>query len=108
MKVKVLIGCLLVMLLTFSNVFAAQTRTLRKTPKHKIELFVTSWCPYCKKAKAYLDGRGIDYQLYDIEQDADAARRKSQLSPNSGVPLAIIDGKIVNGWSQSAYEAALE
>jgi len=108
MKQRLVICCLLLLVLTSVDAFSARTRTLRKTPKHDIELYVTSWCPYCKKARNYLESRGIEYRLYDIERDAAAAGRKRQLAPNSGVPVAIIDGKLISGWSLQAYEAALE
>jgi len=108
MKHKLIISCLLLLVLTSFTALAAETRTLRNTPKHKVELYVTSWCPYCKKARNFLESQGIEYRLYDIERDAVAARRKQLLAPNSGVPVAIIDGNLVRGWSQRAYEAALD
>ncbi len=41
----------------------------------KVEIFVTSWCPYCTKAKAYFDGKGIAYAVYDIDKDAKCQQR---------------------------------
>lgn len=100
--------CLILLLASTLAVEAAQTRTLRKAPRHQVELFVTSWCPYCEKAKTFFDARGIPYQLYDVEKNPKAARRKATLSPGRGVPLAIIDGVVISGWSQRAYETALD
>lgn len=79
-----------------------------QTQAPQVELYVTSWCPYCKKAKAFFDQRGIDYQVYDIERDPAAASRKQQLDSGRGVPFAVINGKKISGWSQQAYQAALE
>ena len=45
----------------------------------KVELYVTSWCRYCKKAKTYFRSRGIPFKEYDIEKDMAAARRKDKL-----------------------------
>lgn len=87
---------------------AAETKVHRKTQRPAVELYVTSWCPYCTKAKAFFDQRGIDYQVYDIERDANAARRKQQLDAGRGVPFAIINGIKISGWSSQAYQAALE
>lgn len=74
----------------------------------QVELYVTSWCPYCTKAKAFFEQRGIAYQLYDVERDPAAAKRKQQLDTGRGVPFAIINGTKISGWSQQAYQAALE
>ena len=72
-----------------------------------VEIFVTNWCKYCKKAKQYLRSQGISFREYNIERDRSAARRKNQLSPHSGVPLAVINGRLVEGFSKEKYERAL-
>jgi glutaredoxin len=74
----------------------------------KVELFITNWCPYCKKAENFFQSRGISYVAYDIEKDKTAAQRKSQLDTRSGVPFAIINGQPVHGFSEQAYLNALK
>jgi glutaredoxin len=73
----------------------------------KVELYVTSWCPSCKKARAFFKSKGIPFTEYDIEKDKDAARRKQQLTKTSGVPFALINGIPVLGFSTVAYKRAL-
>ena len=73
----------------------------------KVELYVTSWCTYCKKARAFFKSRGIPFTEYDIEKDKVAARRKQQLDKRGGVPFALINGTPVHGFSKAAYERAL-
>lgn len=41
----------------------------------KIEIYTWSTCPYCVRAKALLDSKGVKYTNYDITGD-DAAREK--------------------------------
>jgi glutaredoxin len=74
----------------------------------KVELFITNWCPYCKKAEQFFQSRGIPYVAYDIEKDKTAAQRKSQLDAQPGVPFAIINGQPVRGFSEQAYLKALK
>ena len=50
----------------------------------------------------------MSFKVYDIEKDGAAAKRKKELDPGRGVPFAVINGIKVSGWSQRAYEAALE
>lgn len=77
----------------------------KKAPK--VELFVTSWCGYCTKAKAYLREKGIKFRVYDIEKDRQAARRKASLTSKRGVPFALIGDQKVTGFSRAAYDRAL-
>jgi glutaredoxin-like YruB-family protein len=73
----------------------------------KVEIYITSWCSYCKQAKEYLSSRGIPFTEYDIEKDKDAMRRKHDLSPKGGVPVAVINGKVIRGFASDAYDDAL-
>lgn len=75
---------------------------------HEVILYGTSWCPYCRKARDFFTSRGIDFTDYDIEKDKEAAIRKKELDPRGGVPFAIINGRSVRGFSESAYERALQ
>lgn len=74
----------------------------------KVEIYMTSWCRYCKKAKSFFNARGISYTAYDIEKDRAAAARMARLNPGGGVPLTVIDGQVIRGFSESAYSAALQ
>jgi hypothetical protein len=50
----------------------------------------------------------IAFNAYDIEQDFDAAARKEKLAPDyDGVPLAVINGITIRGFSESKYRKAL-
>ncbi|UCG78312.1 MAG: glutaredoxin family protein [Nitrospirota bacterium] len=73
----------------------------------EVDLYVTSWCGYCKKARNFLLANGVSFNEYDIERDSDAAQRKMQLDGRRGVPFAVINGKKIHGWSEPAYRAAL-
>ena len=73
----------------------------------QVELYVTSWCKYCKKAANYFRSKGVPFTEYDIEKDKAAARRKDRLSPKKGVPFAIVNGKHIYGFAPNIYENAL-
>ena len=74
----------------------------------KVELYSTSWCRYCAKARAFFRSRGVKFTEYDIEKDKNAARRKRRLSARKGVPFAVINGRKIHGFSEAAYTRALE
>jgi glutaredoxin len=74
----------------------------------QVDLYITSWCPYCKKAIAFMLKNNIAFKEYDIERDLDAAARKESIDPGySGVPLAVINGTAIRGFSEAKYQKAL-
>jgi len=68
-----------------------------------VELYVTSWCGYCKQAQSYLQSRGVPYVAYDIEKDSAARQRHKELGGH-GVPLIIIGSNRMNGFSPRTME----
>jgi glutaredoxin len=75
-------------------------------PNGELVLFTTSWCAYCKKAKAYLASKGVSYKEVDIESNAGAASY-AQAGGQRGVPLLFKNGQRVLGFSAGAYDALL-
>jgi glutaredoxin len=68
-----------------------------------VEIYVTSWCGYCKQALKYMNSKGIAYVAYDIEKDSAANRRHKELG-GSGVPLIIIGSNRMSGFSAETLE----
>lgn len=71
-----------------------------------VELYVTSWCPYCKKAASYFKAKGIPIKEYDIESDPAAAMRFRRFGVR-GVPVVVIGKTVVPGYSIEDYDRAL-
>lgn len=85
---------------------AATTKQATPQPA-EVDIYVTSWCRYCQRAKAWLTQQGISYRAYDIEKDKIAAKRMRQLGGTGGVPFAVINGQKILGFSTKAYAEAL-
>jgi glutaredoxin len=62
-----------------------------------VEIFVTSWCGYCKMMEQVLDKKGIAYTTYDVEKDDNAAKIYRELH-GRGVPLIRVGSKVVYGY----------
>ncbi len=87
---------------------APSEKKVQSAAAPKVDIYVTSWCPYCKKAMAYLRKNNIAFTAYDIEKDSAAAARKKTLDPGySGIPLAVINGTLVRGFSEDHYQEVL-
>lgn len=85
-----------------------QKDTTSLSESNQVELYVVSWCPYCKQAVNFFQSRGIPFTAYDIEKDQDAAGRKNQLDSGRGVPFAVIHGQKLHGYSEESYRRALD
>jgi glutaredoxin-like YruB-family protein len=68
-----------------------------------VEMYVTDWCGYCKKAEKYLKNNGIPYVAYDIEKDKAAGQRHKELG-GRGVPLIVIGSNKMSGFSPETLE----
>ncbi|MET0362464.1 MAG: glutaredoxin 3 [Sphingobium sp.] len=64
----------------------------------KVEIYTKAFCGYCHRAKALLDGKGVDFAEYDIT--AGGPKRDEMLDRSNGrmtVPQIFIDGQHVGG-----------
>ena len=84
-----------------------EERAPTMNPQVAAEMYSTSWCGYCRKAREYFQARGIPLIEYDIEVDDAAAQRKRQIDPRPGVPLVVINGQLIHGFVPAMYERAL-
>jgi glutaredoxin len=66
-----------------------------------IEVFVTSWCGYCRKMLGFLREKGIPFTVHDIEKDSSAARAYRELGGN-GVPVVKVGSHLVHGYNPEA------
>ena len=67
----------------------------------KVEIYTTSYCPFCTRAKSLLKSKGVAYTEIDVTDD-DAMRAKMvELSGGRRtVPEVFINGKIVGGYDE--------
>ncbi len=73
-----------------------------------VEIYTTSWCVYCTKAKQFFRSKGIEFAVYDIEKDENAAHRMLTFTSKRAVPFVVINGHGIQGYSEEAYQAALQ
>ena len=63
----------------------------------EVEIYTKDWCPFCSRAKAFLDRREIPYTEIDVTTDR---VRESEMRERSGrrtVPQIFISGKGIGG-----------
>lgn len=64
----------------------------------KVEIYTWSRCPFCNRAKALLDQKGVEYSEYCIDGDEDARdKMKVRANGKSSVPQIFIDDRHIGG-----------
>ena len=57
-----------------------------------VKVYSFESCPWCSKVKKYLDSRGVEYEVRDIELSEEAAAECQKISGDLTVPVTTIDG----------------
>lgn len=94
---------------------AAPPKTFSNTPlpflqpasSPTVEIYSADWCGSCTKAKAYFRSKGVAFTEYNVDNDAAAASRARSLNPSGGIPVTVINGRTIVGYSPSQFGAAL-
>ena len=75
-----------------------------------ITVYGTGWCPDCRRAKRFLDERGIAYTFIDIEQDRAALDRMKRLTHGKQIIPTIVfpDGSVLTEPSNPELAATLD
>ncbi len=67
----------------------------------KVQVYTTSYCPYCFRAKALLQHKGVVFEEIDVTDDQ--ALRDQMVKLAGGrrtVPEIFINGKIIGGYDE--------
>ncbi len=73
-----------------------------------LKLYVKTWCPWCVRAKAWLDEHGYRYEQIDVEADPENYDEMIRLSGQRFTPTLEADGKILPDFGPEELEAFLE
>jgi glutaredoxin 3 len=67
----------------------------------KVEVYTTTFCPNCERAKTLLKSKGVQFTEIDVTEDA--ALRQKMVEMSGGrrtVPEIFINDKIVGGFDE--------
>lgn len=70
----------------------------------EIEIYTASYCGECKRAKHYMESKGIAFSDYDIEKDIDK-RREFYARGGKVIPLVFVHGEAMHGFDVQRFEA---
>lgn len=67
-------------------------------PGSKVEIYTKWGCPYCVRAKALLDAKGVAYEEYDITMGGPKKAEMTQRVPGAmTVPQILINDRAIGG-----------
>ena len=65
----------------------------------KVELYTTSYCPYCHAAKNFLRSKKVEFRQIDVTGDSDMRRKLFEMTGGrQTVPQVFSDGKLIGGY----------
>ncbi|MFQ5837619.1 MAG: glutaredoxin family protein [Thermoplasmata archaeon] len=70
-----------------------------------IIVYTTPTCPWCKRAKAYLETKGVSYVEKDITKDRSWIDELRRISGQLGIPVITDGTRVVIGFNTSALDA---
>lgn len=73
----------------------------------EVVLYSTQRCGFCRKARAHFAERGIPYTEYDVETSEKGWRDYNRMN-GRGVPIILIGGERMNGFSASLFDQMYE
>jgi glutaredoxin 3 len=63
----------------------------------QVEIYTTALCPYCYRAKALLEKKGVAFAEYDVDMAPGKREEMVKRSGRRSVPQVFIDGESVGG-----------
>ncbi len=71
-----------------------------------VTLYSAVWCGYCRQAKGWLAAHGVAYTDIDVDAPGGTAALAQVAGAGTGIPVLVVDGRPLNGFSADAYDSA--
>lgn len=62
-----------------------------------VEIYTKHYCPFCHRAKALLDAKGVSFNEYELSADEKLRDEMIERSGRKTVPQVFIDGRHIGG-----------
>ncbi len=72
-----------------------------------IKIYSSDDCGYCRELKAYLDKKGVKYDVADVKKSEENAKELYRISGQSAIPVSVIDGNVIIGFDRKKIDALL-
>ena len=66
----------------------------------QVTIYTTPTCHFCQMAKEFFAEKGVQYTAYDVAGDAAKRAEMIQLTGQLGVPVIVVGGDVLVGFSR--------
>lgn len=66
----------------------------------KVKIYVTNYCPFCRRAESLLKQKGISFEAVDVTNDDQTREWLVKETGYKTIPQIFIDGKPIGGYDQ--------
>jgi glutaredoxin-like YruB-family protein len=73
-----------------------------------VKVYSTPTCPYCHMAKDFLKENKVEFQDFNVAVDRNAAQEMVKISGQMGVPVIVINDKIIVGFDKETIKKELK
>jgi glutaredoxin 3 len=73
----------------------------------QVKVFSTPTCPWCRKAKQFMEANKIQYQDLNVFESKEARDEMINMTHQMAVPTIAIDGEFVIGYNEKALKEKL-
>lgn len=72
-----------------------------------VTIYTTPTCHFCKAAKEFFAEKSVPYTNYDVASDAAKRAEMIELTGQLGVPVIVVDGEAMVGFSRDIVASKL-
>ena len=91
-----------------SVAYAAAAKPVSAGGSPEVVLYMTSTCPWCKRAETYLEQHGLSHVDKNVDEDESARAEYLQLTGGRpGVPVLVVGDRWMQGWNPQSLESLL-
>ena len=63
-------------------------------------MYTTDWCPYCIRAKVFLEQKGLQFEEVNLADDPNFREKIQALTGGWTVPQIVISGTPIGGYDE--------
>lgn len=73
----------------------------------KVIVYYADWCGACRKAKKYLNEKGVPFEIRNVDVPA-VGQELVEKTGRRSIPVIDVDGRILTGFSPAAIDALID
>jgi len=73
----------------------------------EVKVYSTPGCPWCRRAKEFLESNGIKYQDFNVAEDRVAREEMINKCNQLAVPTICFDGEVIVGFNEELLKEKL-